>query len=197
MKTVDIKGRDYIPVNERIKHFRANYPQHRLISSIVELSEGRCVFKAEIWDGDMLVATGHAYELDGSSYINKTSYLENCETSAWGRALGCFGIGLDTSVASAEEVQNAQLNQGKPSPTPKAAQKFTKERSATKAQMEIIRAMFKANGIVKEDAQQFIDWVERSEPLTEQSAQEFLDKFEEFHSAFVAHQLKTEDDIPY
>ena len=58
-----------------------------------------------------MIANGLAEENRGSSYINKTSYVENCETSAWGRALANFGIGLDTSVASAEEVQNAIANQ--------------------------------------------------------------------------------------
>ena len=37
-------------------------------------------------------------------FINKSSYVENCETSAWGRALANFGIGVDSSIASAEEV---------------------------------------------------------------------------------------------
>ena len=60
-----------------------------------------------------VVATGLAEEVKGSSFINKTSYVENCETSAWGRALANFGIGLDTSVASADEVKNAIANQNK------------------------------------------------------------------------------------
>ena len=51
---------------------------------------------------------------ENSSFINKTSYIENCETSAVGRALGMAGIGIDTAVASAEEVQNAINNQNKP-----------------------------------------------------------------------------------
>ena len=52
-----------------------------------------------------------AYEKENSTFINKTSYIENCETSALGRALGIAGFGIDTSVASAEEVQNAINNQ--------------------------------------------------------------------------------------
>ena len=60
---------------------------------------------------DREIATGIAEEVKGSTFINKTSYVENCETSAWGRALANMGIGLDTSVASAEEVQNAIANQ--------------------------------------------------------------------------------------
>ena len=57
------------------------------------------------------MATGLAQEKENSSFINKTSFVENCETSAWGRALGNLGIGIDTAVASAEEVKNAILNQ--------------------------------------------------------------------------------------
>ena len=71
-----------------------------------------CVFMAEVTnnDGDV-IATGTAYEKENSTFINKTSYIENCETSAVGRALGMAGFGIDTSVASAEEVANAIENQ--------------------------------------------------------------------------------------
>ena len=61
-----------------------------------------------------VLANGLAEEFKGSTFINKTSYVENCETSAWGRALGNLGIGLETSVASADEMQNAIANQDKP-----------------------------------------------------------------------------------
>ena len=55
----------------------------------------------------VVLGTGMAYEREGSSNINKTSYIENCETSAIGRALGMAGLGINTAVASSEEVQNA------------------------------------------------------------------------------------------
>ena len=58
-----------------------------------------------------VVAQGHAHEEKGSSNINKTSYVENCETSAVGRALAILGIGIDTSIASANEVQDAIAKQ--------------------------------------------------------------------------------------
>lgn len=115
MKTIDIKGKKYIEVNERLKYFRENYKNWTLESEIVSLDSGVCVFKAIIKnENGTVIATGHAYEKEGSSFINSTSYIENCETSAWGRALGNLGIGIDTSIASAEEVLNAQLNQKKP-----------------------------------------------------------------------------------
>lgn len=112
MKTVDIKGKKYVEVNERVKYFRENYAGWSLTSEIVSLQDGVCVIKATIRDDSgREMATGLAYEKEDSSFINKTSFIENCETSAWGRALGNLGIGIDASIASADEVENAQLNQ--------------------------------------------------------------------------------------
>ena len=112
LKTINIKGKDYVEVNERLKHFRSNYPNYSLTSEVIEKTPESILIKATIYnDKDRPIATGIAEEVKGSTFINKTSYVENCETSAWGRALGNLGIGLDTSVASAEEVQNAIANQ--------------------------------------------------------------------------------------
>ena len=88
------------------------YPKGSIMTDIVSNQDGMCVIKAVIVVDNQIVATGHAYEKEGSTFINKTSYIENCETSAIGRALGCFGIGIDTSVASVEEVANAIKQQG-------------------------------------------------------------------------------------
>lgn len=108
MKTIDIKGKPYVTVNERLKYFRENFKGHSLLSEMVSNENGVVIFKATIYDENVrAVATGYAYEKEGSSFINKTSYIENGETSSWGRCLGNFGIGIDTSVASADEVQNA------------------------------------------------------------------------------------------
>jgi hypothetical protein len=108
MKSINIKGKNYVMVNERIKFFRENYRGYTLTSEIIELNEDSCVIKAIISDGNgLVVATGFAQEDRSSSMINKTSFVENCETSAWGRALGNLGIGIDDSIASAEEVDMA------------------------------------------------------------------------------------------
>ena len=112
LKTINIHGKNYVEVNERIKYFRENYKGWSLISELIDLTENRCVIKASITnEKDKVIATGIAYEVMGSSYINKTSFIENCETSAWGRALGNLGIGIDTSIASAFEVNNAIIQQ--------------------------------------------------------------------------------------
>lgn len=114
MKTVDIKGKPYIEVNERLKYFRSQdeYALWSLESEIISLENGVCIIKATIKDNhEVIKATGLAYEKEDSTFINKTSFIENCETSAWGRALGNLGIGIDTSIASSDEVQNAISNQ--------------------------------------------------------------------------------------
>lgn len=109
---VNIKGKDYIQVNQRIKAFRYCYPKGTIKTTIISQNEEEVMMEAEIFDEDgRLLANGHAWELKSSSYINKTSYIENCETSAIGRALGMCGFGIDTSVASAEEVETAQAQQ--------------------------------------------------------------------------------------
>lgn len=101
-------------VNERLKEFRENFKGWSLTTEIITLSDDNCIMKATIIDDKGIIrATGFAQEDRASSMINKTSYIENCETSAWGRALGNLGIGIDDSIASAEEVNLAiakQLN---------------------------------------------------------------------------------------
>jgi hypothetical protein len=113
--TTNIKGKEYAAVNGRINAFRRLYPQGFISTEILSMDAGVVVMKATCGyyeNGQSVVlGTGMAYEREGSSNINKTSYIENCETSAVGRALGMAGIGVTTAVASSEEVQNASLQQ--------------------------------------------------------------------------------------
>lgn len=112
VNSTPIKGKDYIEVNQRIKAFRMVYPTGKIATEMVSNANGVCVFRAEVATEDgKILGTGTAYEKENSSFINKTSYIENCETSAVGRALGMCGFGIDTSVASYEEVSNAMNNQ--------------------------------------------------------------------------------------
>ena len=114
LKTTNIHGKEYVEVHTRIQYFRENFKDWALTTEILELDDARCVMKASIFDkNDRLIATGTAYEKESSSFINKTSFIENCETSAWGRALGNLGIGIDNSIGSADEVKNAIKNSNK------------------------------------------------------------------------------------
>lgn len=112
VQSTDIgRGKSYVEVNQRIKAFRMVYPDGTIETEMISNENGVCVFKATVKNIDIVLGTGHAYEKEGSTFINKTSYIENCETSAVGRALGMAGFGIDTSVASYEEVANAIANQ--------------------------------------------------------------------------------------
>ena len=113
--TTNIKGKEYAEVNQRVKAFRTLYPEGFITTEILCREGGLCIIKATVGyyaDGkSVILATGTAYEKEGSSQINRTSYIENCETSAVGRALGMAGFGIDTSIASADEMNNALLQQ--------------------------------------------------------------------------------------
>ena len=112
INTTPIKGKEYAEVPQRVKAFRMLHPNGTIDTQIVSHENGVVVIKATVADeGGNILGTGHAYEKEGSSFINKESYIENCETSAVGRALGFVGLGIDTSICSAEELTNALINQ--------------------------------------------------------------------------------------
>lgn len=129
IKTTDIKGKEYAEVNQRIKAFRMVYPNGCIRTEIESLNNGICLMRAYITDENgKMIATGTAYEKEGSTFINKTSFIENAETSAIGRALGMAGFGIDTSVASKEEVENAIAQQEADKKVDKATAKAFKDR---------------------------------------------------------------------
>ena len=120
-KTGKVTKKEYAEVNQRIKAFRMCFPDGCIKTEMLQNEDGICVMKASIYAqyieipvGDAarlqkhLLGTGYAREEQDSSYINSTSYIENCETSAVGRALGMCGFGIDTAVASYEEVKQVE-----------------------------------------------------------------------------------------
>lgn len=112
MKYTDVKGKMYAEVNQRISAFRELEPNGSIETEILSIENGTVVIKATIKNSEgAIIATGHAYEKEGSSFINKTSYIENCETSAVGRALGMVGLGIKDAIASASEVSQAREQQ--------------------------------------------------------------------------------------
>lgn len=102
--------KDYVEVNQRVIEFWAKYPNGRIHTEIISWNDGVIIMKAEVYR-DVLdqipFAIGHAYEKENSTFINKTSCLENAETSCVGRAIGLCGISAKRSIASREEVENA------------------------------------------------------------------------------------------
>lgn len=108
---VNIHGKEYQTVALRVTNFRKEYPSYTLETSLIDRDEKTVVMKASISDDTgRLIATGFAEENRGFGNINKTSALENCETSAIGRALAAFGF-CGTEYATANEVNNAITQQ--------------------------------------------------------------------------------------
>ena len=138
MESIKIKGKDYIQVHERVAEFRRNahYAHLTIETDIVEKNYSeltgdivknekvvgkkttrvldsiiiKCVIRNK--DGN-IVSTGYAQEENTTSFVNETSFVENCETSAVGRALGFLGLGIKDSIASADELVVAISKQKK------------------------------------------------------------------------------------
>ena len=109
---VNIHGKNYQTVAKRVADFRAKWNDCPLITEVIS-SGDVVVVKATIKNPEgVVMSTGYAEEVRGSTNINKTSALENCETSAVGRALAFFGLG-GTEIASANEVSDAIIKQAK------------------------------------------------------------------------------------
>ena len=108
---VNIHGKEYQTVAYRVGKFREKFPDYRLITEVLHRDEACVVMLARIADqnGNVL-ATGHSEEYRNDGNINKTSALENSETSAIGRALAALGMG-GTEFASADEVARAVSGQ--------------------------------------------------------------------------------------
>lgn len=114
MQLTEIKGKEYASVNQRVKAFRMLYPEGRLTTEwlVLDLENGMCCCKVTAYTADgTILAQGTAEETRNSTYINKTSFVENCETSATGRCLGFCGLGIDSSICSKEELEIAEKKQ--------------------------------------------------------------------------------------
>jgi len=136
INTVKIKGKDYAMVHERIKALRQHIPNACITTEIVYQEGDVVIIKAMVADEDgRILGTGHAEETKGRGDINRTSYIENCETSAVGRALGMCGIGIDQSFATADEVATAIKQQNK----------------ITKKERELLQRMIEAKGYTAEE----------------------------------------------
>lgn len=132
VKKIELKGKKYVCVFARVAAFRSLCPEGTITTDIVSLEDGVVTMKASVLDETgRLLATGYAQEKETSSFVNKTSYIENCETSAVGRALGMLGIGVDESMASAEEVANAM------------SQQEQLKAHATEQELKVLESLFK------------------------------------------------------
>lgn len=125
LKTIKVQGgKEYAEVHTRVNYFRSQkkYENWGEECEVIAHAEDMSwiLMKAIISYPDGRIASvGHAFEKQDGSRINQRNHVENCETSAVGRALGLLGIGSDGSIASYEEVQNAIANEEKDNQKPK------------------------------------------------------------------------------
>ena len=148
LKTTNIKGKEYVQVNERVRAFRTHpdFANMSIETSIIDISEKHVLMVAKVLDSDGIVrSTGHAEEVQTNSGVNSTSFIENCETSAVGRCLGFLGIGVDSSIATSEEVGQAIARQ--------------EVKSNTRPIIEPKVEKVKAN-VVNEGSEKLLDWKE-------------------------------------
>ena len=104
-------NKSYAPVNERLKAYRKVYPTGRIATAIENQNEESITMIASVSDEEgNILATARASEQKTEKGINSTNLVENCETSALGRALGFAGFGIDTSVATAEDMEKVDTN---------------------------------------------------------------------------------------
>jgi hypothetical protein len=107
-----------------------------------------CVIRAELWLDDVCVATGYAEEVRGAGNVNRTSHVENCETSAVGRALANAGYaGSDVNKRPSREemgkVQRMTTGTDKRMPEVRITQP---EGVASEKQINYIKSLLKAGG---------------------------------------------------
>jgi hypothetical protein len=98
-KTIDLKGKKYVQVVERLKYFRDNHKDGKVLTSCI-VDSGAVIVTAEIWIAGKKISTGHALKS-----LKQEFNLEKAETRAIGRALAIAGIGLDCGISSYEEAQ--------------------------------------------------------------------------------------------
>lgn len=160
---VNIKGKEYTTVAKRIDDFRSNplYEGYQVVTEIVHAGDQAVIMKASIYDGaGRLTATGHAEEFRSASQINRTSALENAETSAIGRALATLGIG-GTSFASAEEVARA----------------IEQQQPASELQIKTVHSLLDSGAITKEHLVKVFG-IETPEQLYAVEADRIINAFE-------------------
>jgi hypothetical protein len=133
-KAIDIKGKDYVLIKDRVIYFNETYQNTRIETSVKTTDRGvlaRAKVTPDVENGERYY-TGHAESKNGAKGPEGESMVEVAETSAVGRALAMMGIGVIDSIASADEMRNVG---NKDSP------------KATEKQINLILKLAKEKGI--------------------------------------------------
>lgn len=130
-KAIDIKGKKYVQVSERVLFFNEEYPNGYIATEILtDLESAYIVIRARATPdaaNPLRRFTGHSQATVGDGMVNKTAALENAETSAVGRALALMGIGVIESIASADEMNKTTYPARTVSAAPRVKTAFEKQ----------------------------------------------------------------------
>lgn len=182
IKTVEIHQKDYAEVPQRIKAFRKIWPTGSIQTEMISYGNGEVIMKATVNDENgMVLATGYAREtVNNNPSINKNSLIENCETSAVGRALGFIALGIDCAVASAYEMAKADAIPDAPkTEAPKTASSSSAKSNlnlASEAQKKKLWAM--ANALGKNIDDYYKEAGCDANSLTKEKAKELINSLE-------------------
>jgi hypothetical protein len=153
---------NYEPVSSRLARWLQDGQPgtHRVVTHLAQYTDERCVFRAELYLDDLLLATGWAEETRGEGHVNRTSHFENCETSALGRALANAGFaGSDyTKRPSREEMLKVERSTA-PDPWPADASTNVvpiKTGLASTKQQNYINTLINQKGLSMADTKAFI-----------------------------------------
>ena len=107
----------YETVAQRLERWWAKYDNGRIITTLHHYDGSTVIFRCEGFNNeDRMIATGYAEEVFGNSPVNKTSFLENCETSAIGRMISNSPIGHTGERASSTEMEKVNRVNSTPAP---------------------------------------------------------------------------------
>jgi len=162
---------DYEPVAVRLARLletlRSQDIQPRVVTVMLsQPGSDVCVFRAELWIGEQLMATGHAEEVRGQGNVNKTSHVENCETSSLGRMCESYAPTPDhTKRPSREEMQKVQRVSGNTTITESGDLASDKQRNMIRAVCKSLGKTPPVNldGFTKRQASAYIDELKRLE----------------------------------
>ena len=159
---------NYAPVADRLALFWADNPNGRIVTEIIVDDGTRIVFRAAVYrelDDDRPVATGYAEEIRGSSNVNRTSALENAETSAVGRALSNWKYQASTERPSREEMTKVARYENQVTTTPNSMSPRSAAEPPTAKQLGMLKALGStARPATKREASELIDKLKNQQP---------------------------------
>lgn len=156
IKKKKIGEKDYAEVSERVLAFRKLYPNGKIITEIVDKADDSITMKATVYDeGNNILSSGYAGEVKKGP-VNTISMIENCETSAIGRALGFCGLGIDNGIASNQDMQKVKEFEMQNKREEIYNKMYLSEKDAINIVKTSIAELMRKQGVIKEELERIV-----------------------------------------